>query len=81
MARRRSRSLGNVSDLECTTEKVYLNKVALDRGGYSQGRYFGQGEPLYYFDNRDSWGYFRARDRKDAKAKLRARCPRIKFAG
>ena len=80
MARRKRKGLGDVSHLQCSTEKTSISRERLNSGGYtSSGQYFGGGEPLFYFYNRDSWGHVRAKDREAAKAKLRAKCPGIKF--
>lgn len=77
---RRRRGFGDVSHFTCSNEKTSIERVRLNSGGYdSSGRYFGHGEPLFYFYNRDSWGHVRARDRADAKAKLRAKCPSTRF--
>lgn len=80
MKRRRRRVLGSADRIACSTQKTSLVRVRLDRGGYDDsGRYFGRGEPLWSFDNRDSWGHLRAPTRAAAKAELRAKCPRIRF--
>jgi hypothetical protein len=54
------------------TKRVYLNRVILNRGGYtSDGIYFGTGDRLYFVQDYDGdclpYGYyFRAIDREDA---------------
>jgi hypothetical protein len=62
------------------TGKVTLQRVHLDMGGYDNiGAYWGRGAPLYWYFCEDMpqhtigrEGHFRARDRKAAKAHLRA---------
>ncbi len=82
MARRRKSGLrGSDFHLVCSFEPISLVRERLDRGGYaSSGRYFGAGEPLWYYDNSRSWGHVRASTRAEAKTKLRAKCPSAKFA-
>jgi len=64
----------------CSRDKISLTRVRLNRGGYDEnGRYFGVGEPLWAYDNRESWGHLRASSRAQAKAKLTAKCPTAKF--
>jgi hypothetical protein len=63
----------------CSPAKISLTRVHLDQGGYADGRYFGQGAPLYAYDNGDSWGHLRASSRAAAKARLKAKCPTAKF--
>ena len=68
--------------------RFYLRRVRLDHGGYDEGgAYWGTGAPLYRFetgegpDDLTAWptGFLRARDRQDAKAKLRADYPAARF--
>lgn len=65
--------------------KFYLNRVPLDRQGYTRdGHYFGAGEPLYYHESTTTipvpWprgsrdylgGHLRASSREDAKEQIR----------
>ncbi len=66
--------------LRCSPEKISLTRVKLNNGDYdSGGRYFGQGAPLFAYDNGDSWGHLRAGSRKQAKALIMKKCPTAKF--
>jgi hypothetical protein len=81
MARRKQ--LGDI-DTRCTSETISVRRVPLNRGGYtSEGRYFGVGEPLFFFSGSDpqtgNFGYARGASRDAVKAKLRAKCPSFKF--
>lgn len=58
------------------TVKVSLQRVYLDAGGYTKGRfgkYFGVGAPLYQATSDDGQvnSYIRANSRDDAKAQVR----------
>ena len=79
MKRRRSQ-LG-METLRCSPAKMYLYRKTLNSGGYDEnGRYFGRGEPLWFFhDNGNNFGHLRATSRAAAKAKLKAKCPTTKF--
>jgi len=72
-----------------TLRREYLNK-----GGYtSSGRYFGTGEPLYYFEGEIQYNthtftvtstrwvhkHIRATNREDAKAQIKALYPQARF--
>lgn len=62
--------------------KVSLRRMRIDSGGYDAGgSYWGLGAPLYWAGDDDGiidiW--FRARDRDDAKAQVKARCPNARF--
>jgi hypothetical protein len=64
------------------TMRVSLRRVRINGGGYDDGgAYWGHGQPLYWAGDDDGiidiW--FRARDRDDAKAQVRARCPNAMF--
>lgn len=62
--------------------KFYLERRRLDRGGYDEwSRYWGVGEPLYYFEeaNYEVSGFLRATTRNKAKAEIRRRYPGAKF--
>jgi hypothetical protein len=60
-----------------TKIKVYLRKLRINKGGYTDnGEYFGTGEPLYeyYYLEDDFYTHFkhiRARDREHAKEIIR----------
>lgn len=57
-----------------------LHKVRLNSGGYDEdGMYFGHGEQLWAYRNRDDWGHLRASTREAAKKALRAKRPGAKF--
>jgi hypothetical protein len=76
---RKRRQLG-MERLVCSPARTSLTRVRLNHGGYDEnGRYFGRGEPLFAYDNGESWGHLRAPTRAAAKAKLRAKCPVVKF--
>lgn len=61
-------------------EKMTLQQVRLDRGGYDEGgRYFGHGEPLWSYGNRDDWGHVRARSRAAAKTAITKKHPGARF--
>ncbi len=63
-------SMGRRSDLSHnTTDKLHLNRVRLDSGGYDPGgAYWGGGTPLYRVENDEGeQRYLRARDREAAK--------------
>jgi hypothetical protein len=76
-----------------TLYKFELRIERLDSGGYtSNGRYFGTGQPLYYFegevevthaDGSPGWrlrsDWIRADNRADAKAQIRAQYPKARF--
>lgn len=50
--------------------KLYLKQVRLNQGGYdSQGRYFGNGKPLYHYHSEDYTisEHVRANNREEAK--------------
>jgi hypothetical protein len=58
--------------------------VRLNSGGFDEnGRYFGIGEPLFFFHGSNSatgnFGYLRASNRNAAKAKIRVKCSTFKF--
>lgn len=59
--------------------KLFLKRIPLNAGGYEYGKwgkYFGVGQPLYYYESdsdEDISGHIRANDRDHAKAKLVAR--------
>jgi hypothetical protein len=58
----------------CRPRKYHLERVYLNRGGYSKtGRYFGVGKPLYEYESTDGdvHGYLRASSRAEAKKHLR----------
>lgn len=84
MAKRKTlRGLG-MESLVCKAETLSLRRVRLNSGGYNEdGRYFGRGEPLFFFHGLEpatsNFGYLRAATRTAAKAKLKAKCPIIKF--
>lgn len=68
--------------------KLKLVKVRLNRGGYAPNynhKYFGLGEPVYYFEDcNDTDGdhcFIRAKSRDEAKAKIRSmyKCTEVKF--
>lgn len=62
--------------------KLYLRRVILDSGGYdSNGTYFGHGDPLYWYADKDGNvdAVLRARDRDQAKAKIRFSYKNAKF--
>lgn len=74
--------------------KLYLSRVKLVRGYANKGRdYFGVGDPLYTYSfaeqvdytskEFDIWyregGYFRAKNRNDAKEKLIKKFPNARF--
>ncbi len=70
------------------TLKFELRKIALNTSGYTaRGEYYGKGEPLYRATSEvqidgqweDIYLEFRAADRADAKAYVRARYPLAKF--
>ena len=62
------------------TEPFSLRQVRLDRGGYDEdGRYFGQGQTLWAYDNRDAWGHLRAVSRDAAKRALSEKYPGARF--
>lgn len=56
-----------------------LSRVRINQGGYDDsGRYWGVGEPLYFYESGDlgefmEGDYIRAYDREDAKDKIRAK--------
>lgn len=59
-----------------------LRRVRLDSGGYDPGgAYWGLGPPLYWCgnDDLDVDMFLRARDREDAKAKVREEYPDARF--
>lgn len=61
-------------------QKVYLNRVYLNSGGYdSGGAYFGLGKPLYIAHNDETEVYTRADNRADAKRALLALYPQLSF--
>lgn len=65
-------------------DRFYLTRIPLDRQGYTkQGRYYGVGAPLFSYENEDYTisGELRAKDRADAKKKIREkiRNPRAVF--
>lgn len=67
--------------------KLYLHRVRLDNGGYTnEGNYYGVGQPLYeYFcDEPDPQlgeieGELRADNREHAKDKLKRMYPGVEF--
>ncbi len=78
------RGLG-MDSFACSAEKLHLTRKRLNSGGYDEnGRYFGRGEPLYFFNGSSPqtsiFGHLRASSRTAAKAKLLAKCPLLKFA-
>jgi hypothetical protein len=78
--RRRGGGLAGGVFRSCPREPISLRRVRLDRGGYDEnGRYFGVGQPLFIADADTEWEFLRARDRDDAKRKLRISCPGIRF--
>ena len=82
--KKRRKHLGGLGmeHLVCTgAEPTALVKVRLTRDGYDaqSGRYFGVGEQLWSYGNSQSYGHLRASTRAAAKAKLKAKCPIIRF--
>ena len=72
--------MGRRSHTDNTAEKVRLFRVRLDSGGYdSGGAYWGFGNPLYCAMGEEFERYLRANDREDAKARLLAEFPDLKF--
>lgn len=67
--------MGRYTGPDVLAGKVNLGRVRLDSGGYDPGgAYWGIGAPLYYaFDEDGNSQYLRARDRAEAKAKLKDR--------
>ena len=62
------------------SEPFSLRRVRLNSGGYDEnGRYFGQGQPLWEYDNREDWGHLRAATRDAAKRALLTKIPSAKF--
>lgn len=64
--------------------RLYLRLIRLDVGGYdSNGTYFGQGHPLYWFASEDGEidDVIRAVDRDDAMFEVRKLYPKAKFYG
>jgi len=64
------------------TGKVYLRKVRLDAGGYDRnGTYFGAGGGLYWCCSAENSIDFmvRAWSRADAKRKVHAVYPKVRF--
>lgn len=68
--------------------KFNLRKVRLNRGGYdARGQYFGAGPKLFSYDAEWQEGdffhcagdYIRARDRDEAKQKIRKEYPTARF--
>lgn len=65
-----------------TCSKFYLQRVALDSGGYDRGgAYWGLGCPLYYFEEceGDASGFLRAPTRQEAKAQVLESYPGARF--
>jgi hypothetical protein len=76
------KAYANIAAAEAETMRVSLRRVRINGGGYDDGgAYWGHGQPLYWAGDDDGiidiW--FRARDRDDAKAQVRARCPNAMF--
>lgn len=62
--------------------KFTLHRERLNQGGYTTGgRYFGVGQPLYFYSDDDGLlcDYIRADDRQHAKEIIRAKYPHAKF--
>lgn len=62
--------------------KFEMQRVRINAGGYDNGgAYWGIGQPLYraYCHATDDMRYVRARDRDDAKGKIRAEFPNATF--
>jgi hypothetical protein len=62
--------------------RFYLSRVRLDSGGYDQfGAYYGLEAPLYRYESECCTieGYLRARDREQAKGRVRCRHPGARF--
>lgn len=66
--------------------KVYLKKVRLNQGGYTDsGQYFGIGSPLYYYEpvegsqSLGDSGYIRAKNRDHAKKMVTTFIPNATF--
>lgn len=64
-----------------TSERLTLQRVRLDRGGYDAGgAYWGLGAPLYWCsDEAGSSFYLRAGSRDQAKRIIRASAPGARF--
>lgn len=63
-------------------ERLYLRHVPINSGGYDAGgAYWGLGQRLWFWSNTegDRNGYFRARDREEAKAYIREDAPDARF--
>ena len=81
---RRGAAMGRPSVREAPKDyagKLYLRRVRLNGDYDVNGTYFGAGEPLYWCADSDGAVDFmlRARDRNQAKAKVRAYYPDAKF--
>lgn len=65
--------MGRADGMVDDGERLYLQRVRLNSGGYDAGgAYWGLGAPLYAYGSGDGdWKYLRARDRDAAKAKIR----------
>ena len=68
-----------------SNRKFYLNKLKMVDGAYDEGgAYWGMGTPVYWAHNAETDSnfcqvFFRAKDRKDAKAILTSRVPNATF--
>ena len=76
--------MGRRTDRNNGTEgvvKTYLKRVRIDSGGYdSGGAYWGLGQPLFEaFNDEGFCEYLRARSREEAKGKLLADHPDMRF--
>lgn len=69
-------------ELSTADQKFTLRRIPINQGGYdSGGAYWGLGQPLYLYESEDCKvsDFIRAKDREDAKAKVRQRYPSAKF--
>lgn len=64
-----------------STEKLYLQRIRLDSGGYDpSGTYWGSGQPLYCaFGEDGTESYYRAWSREEAKQKVLKDNPSARF--
>lgn len=65
--------MGRVGGMVDEGERLHLQRIRINSGGYDAGgAYWGLGAPLYAYNSGDGdWRYLRARDRADAKTKIR----------
>ena len=62
--------------------RLYLRRVYLDGGGYDDnGTYFGHGDPIYWYANKEGTldGTLRARSRDAAKTTVLEDSPKATF--